>query len=673
MMVRFLVLFLLICWTHTIEATDSPSLIPTAYQGRIRPLEATGRLWLYDLYHRQQLLKDDLPAFHTTSQSAVDFFLTFHLMGHHQWDDAPLFWIQHASTKQLLGLNAKENRFSYNQLHQAFVEHEQTNQAVTNVLIRHHYHEAYRAPSNRSGSTRLELTSLAQGLWVATKNQALIVVQAPSTPPWQHLKPGQIITNRSDDDKAVVDELLALWQHMSAFARVNSDGAAQSNKLLTNALAVLQSRGIKPDEIAQMLETQLPLKMRLLDAGSALQVLPGKLVPGEWYSLKALTADIYDSKLRKLVPVGNFTIYPDELFFRLRQAYVAQASTETLANLLSEGYEMLEGQLIQESGGKSLFYPTHRQLVAEMWYYDLPLPIFALAAYVLAALAFSMAYSLQNRRLQSWAWASLAIAWIIHTSILVLRCYILGRPPVANMFETVVYVPWIAVIASCLMFLYYRSVLLPLAASILAVILLAVLEVTQLHSGLETVQPVLDSQYWLIIHVLMVVASYGVFLLSGVLGHGYLLLRAKRPHSRQSLDLLSRAILHSMYLGTAMLISGTILGGVWAAESWGRFWDWDPKESWAFISSCVYLVCIHAYTFNHIRALGLAIGSIVGLWAISFTWYGVNYILGTGLHSYGFGTGGVAYYYGFLASEVLFVAICYTKSRYRIQSVSDCQ
>jgi ABC-type transport system involved in cytochrome c biogenesis permease subunit len=108
-------------------------------------------------------------------------------------------------------------------------------------------------------------------------------------------------------------------------------------------------------------------------------------------------------------------------------------------------------------------------------------------------------------------------------------------------------------------------------------------------------------------------------------------------------------------LGIALLIPGTILGGVWAAESWGRFWDWDPKESWAFISSCAYLIIIHSYTFGHIRGFGLAVGSIVGLLFISFTWYGVNYVLGTGLHSYGFGTGGEFWYYGFILAEALFL------------------
>jgi hypothetical protein len=109
------------------------------------------------------------------------------------------------------------------------------------------------------------------------------------------------------------------------------------------------------------------------------------------------------------------------------------------------------------------------------------------------------------------------------------------------------------------------------------------------------------------------------------------------------------------------------LGGVWAAESWGRFWDWDPKESWAFISICLYLIWVHAYRFHRIASFGLAIGAVTGLLAISFTWYGVNYILGTGLHSYGFGSGGELYYYLFVGAEsalLIFVAFAQKKAQH---------
>src|SRR5208282_2414510 len=110
------------------------------------------------------------------------------------------------------------------------------------------------------------------------------------------------------------------------------------------------------------------------------------------------------------------------------------------------------------------------------------------------------------------------------------------------------------------------------------------------------VQAVLNSPYWLTVHVLMVVGSYGAFALSGVLGHYYLFTQAFTGKPQKThVNLSAQAVLYTMYAGLTLLIPGTILGGVWAAESWGRFWDWDPKESWAFITACVYLLVIHAY------------------------------------------------------------------------------
>ncbi|MDP1834478.1 MAG: cytochrome c biogenesis protein CcsA [Chlamydiales bacterium] len=589
-MMRVVLCLLLAC----LSSLHAQSEVPVAYQGRIRPLEAATRLWQYNLSHSQK--------------AALSFAWELHIKGHEPFDQTPLFWIQHADTKELLGLDTKQTRFSFYELQKKFLHDSHTNLRIVKALIAHHFADTYRSPQNRAGATRLELTTLSPGLWAALKGNDIVVVQTPNTIPWHHITPGTIVNSQSK--KIVIDELLSLWSNLISFERFQPIHVVSSS--------------------------EAPLRQQLLEAGSDFRVLPGKLVSGEWYSLRALD-----------LPVGNFTVYSDALFEQIRREYAAQ-DLEALSASLLKGYEDLAGT----SYLHGLNYPTLGQLRAEVFYYTTPLPLIALVIYFLAALFLALAATLKSKRLAAIGVAIMVLAFIIHTGILALRCYILARPPVANMFETVVYVPWIAVLCCSALYYRIRTPLLPLAACSLAVILLSLLEVTQLGSGMETLQPVLNSQYWLIIHVLLVVASYGVFLLSGILGHIYLGVAAFRQGANQQ---LAKAILHTMYLGTFMLLVGTILGGVWAAESWGRFWDWDPKEAWAFISICVYLICIHAYTFKHIRDRGLAVGSVVGLWAISFTWYGVNYILGTGLHSYGFGSGGEGYYYLFLAMDLLYV------------------
>jgi cytochrome c biogenesis factor len=108
-------------------------------------------------------------------------------------------------------------------------------------------------------------------------------------------------------------------------------------------------------------------------------------------------------------------------------------------------------------------------------------------------------------------------------------------------------------------------------------------------------------------------------------------------------------------VGTLLLAVGTMLGGVWASYSWGRFWGWDPKETWALIALLGYLAVLHGRFIGWFKDFGMAVGSILGFLGVLMAWYGVNFILGTGLHSYGFGSGGYTYVGGFVAFELLVV------------------
>ena len=321
---------------------------------------------------------------------------------------------------------------------------------------------------------------------------------------------------------------------------------------------------------------------------------------------------------------------------------------------------------VKQAWEKNLYYPSLSRLKLEYWYYQIPLVETTIAIYGIAIILLILGIGQKKRRIKKFGTFFALVAFTLNGIILAMRCFILGRPPVSNMFETIIYVPWIAVLVSLFLSKRLKNCSIILGSCLVATILLVLIKVTGLGNSMENVQAVLDSQFWLIIHVLMVVGSYGVFALAGILGQFYLWQYISHQHETYSMNELGHAILQSMYVGVALLVPGTILGGIWAAQSWGRFWDWDPKESWAFISSCLYIIFIHAYTFKHIRFFGLAMGAVLGLLAISFTWYGVNYILGTGLHSYGFGSGGEIYYYLFVLIEFIFLfwaAMIYFKSQ----------
>lgn len=644
--------------------------VPVAFKGRIRPLEAYARLWLFELYHAEQIKADDAKVFHLQSISPIELIWKLHFLGHQPWDDSPIFWISKSLTKTL-DFSIDKSTFSYEDLSKAIYENENTNIEFLQILLPYQFWKNYLSPINKSKNPRQELSQLAPGLWLLLKENKILSIASPKSPPWHFLKPYMIVhgdVSKLDLRKAktFADEALGLLLSMNQFSQI---GASLPDDLQIERLVdVLSANGIAPQEIALQLEAQFPLSTRLMKADNLLHILPSKQGKGIWLPIKALKTRVYDPDRKRLTLVKNFTPYPDSHFESIRSTYLEleeatlKGSSEQihflsnkLAEQLNKSYQIIEGNRTIEAVGKVLSYPSQQQLGAEVFYYQLPLIPIALFLYALAMALLLTAFFIKKDFL-SWGVIFLGIAFIFHTLILVLRCYILGRPPVSNMFETIIYVPWIAVLASFgLFFAKRRHPLVLIASALVAFILFLLLQITGIHNGLEVVQAVLDSQYWLIIHVLMVVGSYGAFALAGLLGHLYLTGVLVKGKETGVTRFLGKSILQAIYLGIALLVPGTILGGIWAAESWGRFWDWDPKESWAFISICTYLIWVHAFRFHYVRYFGLAIGSIIGFLAISFTWYGVNYILGTGLHSYGFGSGGEFYYYIFILFEIIFL------------------
>lgn len=641
------------------EATKD---LPVAFQGRFRSLEPAARLWLYDLSHLQQINREYLPLFQTTDTSALELLWKAHFLGHSFMDNAPLFWIHYADVKQALGLDLAQSRFSYQELTHALFEDKESNLRLMRILLPYEYVKIYHSPINRSRNNKQELQHLAPGLWVSWQENKLIVKAAPQTPPWNFLSIDMPLTtdnvdlkNIENQNKLFSEEFLKLFAHMQTYKDLSP---ASSKTFVKN--------------------TDLESLQR--EAGSTLKMLPSKLFAGEWISLHALNLETQQEPLG----IDNFTAFSDEDFYHLRLSYnqlkenaikyyhaapgedfnpirlSLEKAVREFSSTYEKAYASIMGRPYREAINKQLLYPSVWQLQMETWYYRLPLIELSLLAYSSTLILFLIGTLAKRKTLFHWALVSLSIGLIIHTLILTLRCFVLQRPPVSNMFETIIYVPWVAMLLGLGLFTLSRHYSVLVAATAASVCLLILLKLTDVDARMENVQAVLDSQYWLIVHVLMIVASYGVFLVCGVLAHFYLVLCALQRQAAPSAQFIAKCLLQTMYIGVALLIPGTILGGVWAAESWGRFWDWDPKESWAFISACIYVLIIHAYTFKKIHDYGLAVGSIGGLMAISFTWYGVNYILGTGLHSYGFGKGGEYYYYGYLLFESLFLVVVHS-------------
>lgn len=220
-----------------------------------------------------------------------------------------------------------------------------------------------------------------------------------------------------------------------------------------------------------------------------------------------------------------------------------------------------------------------------------------------------------------------------------LRWYISGRPPVSNAYESMIFVAWATAIAG--LAFGWRSRMTMALAAFLSGVLMFVSTLNWMDPEITPLVPVLKSP-WLLVHVAAITGSYGFFGIGFLLGLISLLVMAcKTPKNAARLDgqIREMTIINEMALivGLVLLTAGTFLGAVWANESWGRYWGWDPKETWALITMIVYAFIIHARFVPAIRRGGdylFSLMTVIGLGSVLMTFFGVNYYL-SGMHSYG--------------------------------------
>lgn len=237
------------------------------------------------------------------------------------------------------------------------------------------------------------------------------------------------------------------------------------------------------------------------------------------------------------------------------------------------------------------------------------------------------------------SWIFLCVSFLLHTLGLVARWYISGHAPWSDAYESMIYVAW----ATMLMGVIFarRSQLTLGATAFVTSMILMIAHWNWMDPSIGTLQPVLNS-YWLMIHVAVIVGSYGPFALGMILGVvSMFLMIFTNSKNKQRISLAIQELMIvgelALTLGLVMLTIGNFLGGMWANESWGRYWGWDPKETWALVSIMVYAFVIHMRLVPGLRGRwAFSFASVVSFFSILMTYFGVNFYL-SGLHSYASG------------------------------------
>ncbi|MGJ0364592.1 cytochrome c biogenesis protein CcsA [Aliarcobacter cryaerophilus] len=264
---------------------------------------------------------------------------------------------------------------------------------------------------------------------------------------------------------------------------------------------------------------------------------------------------------------------------------------------------------------------------------------YVLLGFIMVVLAFVVIFKPEFKPAKTTKiiFAILTILFAIQTFGMGYRWYLSGHAPWSDIYETLIYISWSAIFAGVI---FFRNSLLALgAATIIAGIFMFTAHLTDVDPQITSLVPVLKS-YWLTIHVSILTASYGFFGLSAILGFLTLIMfifRKNRPHLDDIIKHISAINEISLIIGLACITIGNFLGGVWANESWGRYWGWDPKETWAYVSIVIYALVIH---LRFVKSLNtpyvLATASLLAFSSIMMTYLGVNFYL-SGMHSYATG------------------------------------
>lgn len=287
----------------------------------------------------------------------------------------------------------------------------------------------------------------------------------------------------------------------------------------------------------------------------------------------------------------------------------------------------------------------------------------AMIFYIFAGIFWLFSTKKRFARLMAKFFTFVAIS--LHVTGFALRCYIAGRPPVTNMYESIIWVSLGVIAFAFILYARGKQVVLLSTSTFLAGLALFAADSAPMVMD-PTIRPlvaVLRSNYWLTIHVLTITISYGAFMLAmGISNISLFQFHKKaKPHTSEEGIALSQRIAslnqlsyHALMFGTVLLAAGTILGGIWADYSWGRFWGWDPKEVWALIALLSYMAVLHGRYAGWVGTFAFPLWTVICFSTVVMAWYGVNFVLGVGLHSYGFSSGGQGMVALFLLAQTLY-------------------
>lgn len=308
----------------------------------------------------------------------------------------------------------------------------------------------------------------------------------------------------------------------------------------------------------------------------------------------------------------------------------------------------------------------------ETWFNHFALFEQGAGLYVFAFVLMCFSFLLSGISLKGWSrslcWSAiyvLLLTFLLHSFGIGARMWLQGRPPVTNLYSSAVFIGWFCVPAALVVEYFFRKGLGVATAAIIGFLTLIVAHHLAMVEGdtMKNMQAVLDTNFWLATHVPTVTIGYAATFLAGFLAILFISLGLATPLlSRDVMKLFARAVYGVICFAMLLSFVGTILGGIWADQSWGRFWGWDPKENGAVLIVLINALILHARWAGLVRERGMMVLAVAGNIVTAWSWFGTN-MLGFGLHAYGAMDSAKFWLYVFVASQLLMIALgCLPKS-----------
>ena len=304
----------------------------------------------------------------------------------------------------------------------------------------------------------------------------------------------------------------------------------------------------------------------------------------------------------------------------------------------------------------------------------------ATCIYLIVAVLSCLSWLFLERPLWKTSILLMGLAFLIHTAALFVRMWISGRPPVTNLYSSAIFIGWAVVVASFVLEGNLRNGIGNVLGAAVGASTLVIAHYLARDEGdtMGVMQAVLDTTFWLATHVVCITLGYAATFLAGILGFFYCVQACiGRPLSRSTalplgfapyLASFGKLVYGTLCFAVFLSLVGTVLGGLWADDSWGRFWGWDPKENGAMMIVLWNALILHARWGKMIRDYGTAVLAMVGNIVTSWSWFGVNE-LGAGLHEYGFTEGRLFALVIFVAVQSLIVIAFVAVARHRSASL----